>query len=85
MCMAKNDKDNEHTRREHCKMQKIDYCEVVLQLVGIATKNVGEHDLTPRMKYSMVILNNWDRTLVQEGWQNTGYSIKPELFITGLD
>ena len=66
-------------------MHKIDWCEGGPQLADTVTKNVSEPNLTPRMKYSMVILNNWDRTLVQEGWQNTGYSIKPELFITGLD
>ena len=43
-----------------------------LQLADIATNNVDEHDLTPGMKYIMVRLDNWDRTLVQEGWQNTG-------------
>ena len=43
---------------ENCKMHKIDWCEVGLKLVDIATKNVGEHDLTPRMKYIMVILDN---------------------------
>ena len=37
-------------------MHKIDWCEVVLQLADIDTKNVGENDLTPIMKYIMVIL-----------------------------
>ena len=81
MCMAKNDKDTKHTRHigrrmhfvrngQKCKMHKIDWCEGGLQLADIATKNVGEQDLTSRMKYIMVRLDNWDRTLVQEGWQN---------------
>ena len=48
-------------------MHKIDWCEGGLQLADIATNNVGELDLTPRMKYITVILDNWDRTLVQEG------------------
>ena len=39
-------------------MQKIDWCEGGLKLAEIATKNVGENDLTPRMKYIMVILDN---------------------------
>ena len=52
-------------------MHKIDRCEGVLQLADIVTKNVSEPDLTPMMKYIMVRLENWDRTLVQEGWQNT--------------
>ena len=69
MCMAKNGKDTKHTqhiaRRTHFvrngekyKMQKIDYCEGDLQLADIGTKNVSEPDLTPSMKYIMVILEN---------------------------
>ena len=52
-------------------MHNINWCEWGLQLVDIATNNVGEPDLTPKMKYIMVRLDNWDRTLVQEGWHNT--------------
>ena len=51
MCMAKNGKDTKHTRHiarrmhlvrngEKCKMHKIDWCERVLQLEDIGTKNV---------------------------------------------
>ena len=69
ICMAKNGKDTKHTshiaRRmnlvrngEKCKMKKIDWCEGGLQLADIGTKNVSEPDLTPRMKYIMVILEN---------------------------
>ena len=69
MCMAKNGKDNKHTRHiarrmhfvkngEKCKMQKIDWCEGDLQLADIGTKNVSEPDLTPRIKYIMVRLEN---------------------------
>ena len=69
MCMAKNGTDIKHkiyiARRMHfvrngekCKMHKIDWCEGGLQLADIATKNVGEHDLTPMMKYIMVRLDN---------------------------
>ena len=36
----------------------IDWCKGGLQLADIATKKVGEHDLTPRMKYIMVIIDN---------------------------
>ena len=65
MCMAKNGKDTKHTRHiarrmhlvnneENCKLQKIDWCEVGLQLAYIGTRNVSEPDLTPRMKYIMV-------------------------------
>ena len=82
MCMAKNGRDTKHTRHiarrmhfvsngEKCKMHKIYWCEGGLQLVDIGTNTVSEPDLTPRMKYIMVILENWDRTLVQEGLQNT--------------
>ena len=83
MCMAKNGKDIKHTRHierinnfirnvEKWKMQRIDWCEGGLQLEDIDTKNVGEYDLTPGMKNIMVRLDNWDRTLVQESWHNTG-------------
>ena len=69
MCMAKNGKDTKHIRHiarrmhfvrngEKCKMHKIDWCEVGLQLAGIGTNNVSEPDLTPRMKYIMVRLDN---------------------------
>ena len=78
MCVDNNVKDTKHTRHiarrthlvrngEKCKMQKIDWCEGGLQLSDIGTKNVSEPDLTPRMKYIMVRLENLDRTLVQEG------------------
>ena len=39
-------------------MHKIDCCEGALQLVDIGTKNVSEPDLTPRMRYIMVRLEN---------------------------
>ena len=69
VCMTKNGKDIKNTRHiyrgvnfvmngENCKMHKIDWCEGGLQLVEIVTKNIGEHDLTPRMKYIMVRLDN---------------------------
>ena len=38
----------------------------------IATNNVGENYLNPRMKYIMVRLDKLDRTLVQEGEHDTG-------------
>ena len=67
MWMAKNGKDTKHTRHiskimnfarngEKYKMHKIDWCEGSLQLAYIGTKIVSEHDLTPRMKYIMVII-----------------------------
>ena len=69
MCMAKNGKDIKHTRHisrrmhfvrngEKCKILKIDWCEGGLQLADIGTKNLSEPDLTPRMKYIMVKLDN---------------------------
>ena len=87
MCMANNVNDTKHTRHiarkmvflsnwEKCKMHNIDWCEGGLKLADIDTKNVGKHDLTPSMKDILVRLDNWDRTLVQEGWQNTGYYIE---------
>ena len=38
--------------------QKIDWRERGLQLEDIVTRNVSEPDLTPMMKYIMVILEN---------------------------
>ena len=69
MCMAKNGKDTKHTRHisrrmhlvrngEKCKMHKIDWCEGGLQLADIGTNIVSETDLTSRMKYIMVRLEN---------------------------
>ena len=67
--MAKYVKDTKYTKhiarrmnfvtnREKCKVHKIDWCEVVLQLAYIGTNNVSEPDLTPRIKYIMVRLEN---------------------------
>ena len=39
-------------------MHKFDWCEGGLQLADIDNKNVGEPDLTPRMKYIMMRLDN---------------------------
>ena len=69
MCMAKNCRDTKHTRHiarrmhlvrnvEKFKMHKIDWCKGGLQLADIGTKNVSEPDLTPRIKYIMVRLEN---------------------------
>ena len=43
---------------EKCKTKNIDWCGRGMQLVDIATNNVGDHDLTPRMKYIMVRIDN---------------------------
>ena len=67
ICTAKNGKDIKHTRyiarrmhlvrnEEKCKIHKIDWREGGMQLADIATKNIDEPDLTPRMKYIMVRL-----------------------------
>ena len=66
-------------------MHKIDWCEGGLQLADIGTENDGDHDLKLGMKYIMVRLDNWDRKIVQEGWQNTWYSIEQEFCMTRLD
>ena len=69
MCMAKNGKDTKYTRNiarrmnfvrngEKCKMHKIDWCEGDQHLAYIGTNNVSEPDLTPRIKYIMVTLEN---------------------------
>ena len=39
-------------------MHKVDWCGGGLQLAYIATENVAKHDLTPRIKYIMVRLEN---------------------------
>ena len=39
-------------------MHKIDWCEGGLQLADIRTNNVSETDITPRIKYIMLILEN---------------------------
>ena len=39
-------------------MNNVDWYEGGLQLVDIDTNNVGENDLTPRMKYIMVRIDN---------------------------
>ena len=69
MCMDKNGRYAKHTRHvarrihfvwngEKCKMHKIDLCEVGIQLADIGTKNVNGPDITPRMKYILVRLDN---------------------------
>ena len=57
---------------EKFKMQNIDWCEGGMQLAGISTKNVGDNNLNPIMKYIMVRLDNWQITILQEGQQDTG-------------
>ena len=65
--MSENGKYTKHTRHisrrvhfvrngEKWKMYKIDWCEGGLQLADIVTKNVGEDDLNPGMKYIMIRL-----------------------------
>ena len=65
MCMAMNGKYIKHTRHisrrmnfvrnvEKCKIHKIDWCEGGLKLADIATKNISEPDLTPKMRGTMV-------------------------------
>ena len=67
VCMSKNYKyikDTSNISRRinfvrnggNCKMHKIYWCEVGLKLSDIATNNVGENYLNPRMKYIMVKL-----------------------------
>ena len=69
MCMDNNGKNTEHTRHiarrmvflrngEKCKMHKINWCEGGMQLEVIGTNNVSEPDLTPRMKYIILRLDN---------------------------
>ena len=48
-------------------MHKIEWCEGGMKLSDIVTKNVGENDLNPRMRYIMARLDKRDRILLQEG------------------
>ena len=67
--MDKNGKDTNNTRQisrgvnlvrndEKLKMHKIGWCDGGLHLEEIATKNVWENNLNPRMKHIMVRLEN---------------------------
>ena len=69
ICMDKNGKDTKNAihiaRRMHfvrngekCKITKIDWCEGGMKLAGIGTKNVSQPDLTRRIEYIMVRLEN---------------------------
>ena len=76
LCMADNGKDIKHTKKisrivhfvrngENWKMHNIDWCERGLQLADIATNNVGDNDLSTRIKYILLRIYNWEITLVQ--------------------
>ena len=67
--MGNSGKDAKHTKHiarrmhsvsngEKCKMHKIHWCEGGLKLADIYTKNEGEHDLKPGLKYIMVRHHN---------------------------
>ena len=43
---------------ENCKMRNIELSERDMQLSDIATKNVGDTDLNPRMKYILLRIDN---------------------------
>ena len=69
MCIDNNGEDTKQTRNisrrinflrngENYKMNKIDWFEEGILLADIITNNVVKHDLTPRIKYIMVILDN---------------------------
>ena len=84
VCIASNGKDTNHTRHianrvqfvrngKSRKIHKIDCCEEGLKLVENANNNVDENNLNPRIKYIMVRLDNWYRTLVKKGWHDIGY------------
>ena len=48
-------------------MHYIHWCGGGLELEDITAKNIGEHDLTPIMRYIMVRLDNLDRTIFKKG------------------
>ena len=60
-------------------MHKIDWCEGGLQLAEIVTKNGSEPDLTPRMKYIMVRIENETEHLFKRGYRIQGYFTEQEL------
>ena len=66
-------------------MHKIDQCEGGLQLADIATNNVGANDVDTRMKYIILMLENWQITPVQEGLQDVGQFMEQQFYITRLD
>ena len=74
--MSKNGNDANYTNHiairvyfvinvEKWKMQKIDCFEGGLKLADIKTKNALDNDLNPRIKYIILRLNNWYKTLVR--------------------
>ena len=74
--MDNNGKDTKHTRPitikvnfvrngEKYRMHSIDWCEGGLQMADIATNNFGGNDLNPRIKYTMVRIDNLYKTLLQ--------------------
>ena len=65
-------------------MHRINWCEEGMKLEDISTKNIGENDLNPRIKYIMVRLDNRYIKLVQEGWHNKGWSTEQEFCINRL-
>ena len=92
-CMAKNGKDTKNTshiaRRvyflrngENCKKHKIDWYEGGLKFSDIAINNDVDKYLNNKIKYIMVMLENWNRALVQEEWQDTGKSTEQEFCMT---
>ena len=48
-------------------MHYIHWCGGGLELEDITANNIGEHDLTPIMRYIMVRLDNLDRTIFKRG------------------
>ena len=73
VCMSKNCKDTKHTRNisrmmffvkngQEWNLHKTVWCEGGLQLSDIGTKNVREDELNPRLGYTMVRLDNRQKT-----------------------
>ena len=69
VCIDNTGEDTKNTRHisrrvhfvvncDKLKLHNIDWCEGGIQFEYIATKNVDENDLNPRMKYIMVRLEN---------------------------
>ena len=56
--VAQSSTESEYNSACTAGMEKIDRCEGGLQLAYIGTNNISEPDITPRMKYIMVRLEN---------------------------
>ena len=48
-------------------MYKTVYCEWVTQFSYIGTKNIREDELNPRLRYTILLIDNWQKNLYKMG------------------